>query len=141
MFYKDTLDLFWFNFSAIIRDNDYAYLNHSKDSVQDQYCTIDQYGDIYHKNPPRGWAYFPPVYFCNVCLFVCSYEMVTLWYKCITLYMKLCPFVCDRILHVMQKLDLFIDIFVHQKAYLRLFFWRLSQSFSCSFVYWKPSAT
>nr|XP_034312052.1 uncharacterized protein LOC117684369 [Crassostrea gigas] len=41
--------------SAIIRDNDYAYLSHSKDSVQDQYCTIDQYGDIYRKNPKRGY--------------------------------------------------------------------------------------
>lgn len=41
--------------NAIIRDNDYSYLSHNKDSVQDQYCTIDQYGDIYRKNPPRGY--------------------------------------------------------------------------------------
>lgn len=72
MFYKDTLALFWFNFSAIIRDNDYSYLSHNKDSVQDQYCTIDQYGDIYRKNPPRGWAYFPLRLFLQ-CLFICLF--------------------------------------------------------------------
>lgn len=82
---------------------------------------------------------FFSVYIFNVCLFVCLYQLVTLWFKYITLYIKLGTFVCDGFfMWCKNSIFFLLNIFVHQKAYLRPFFWRLSQSFLCSFVYSKP---